>query len=103
MQVDFKLFRQIRVNAEQIDPEDLAYNRHLLTDGVCGVKCVEAGRIDLLTPDQAGEAQSMLEEIIINGNIFQGSVEIYENGAVNIFVRRHGLGHAIGVIRLRKE
>ena len=75
------------------DNEALAHNRELLREGVVGVTCT-----------YAGEPQDGLLSLAIPflpTMSFISSVEVYENGAINAYVRVQGGKRAMGFIRLR--
>lgn len=73
--------------------EVLTYNRHILADGVKDVECIEVrepSRGERIDYEQFAPYGSMLS-----------SVEVYANGAMNIFVRSKLLVYVIGVITVR--
>jgi hypothetical protein len=73
--------------------EILDYNRDILADSVGGVTVLEVrepSRGERLDYEQFGPVGSMLS-----------SVEVYANGAKNIFVRSKLLVYVIGVITVR--
>jgi hypothetical protein len=73
--------------------EMLGYNRGILAAGVEGVECIdvrEPSRGERLDYEQFAPHGSMLS-----------SVEVYANGAMNIYVRSKLLVYVIGVITVR--
>jgi hypothetical protein len=73
--------------------EVLASNRHILAEGVKDVECLEVrepSRGERIDYEQFAPYGSMLS-----------SVEVYANGAMNIFVRSKLLVYVIGVITVR--
>ena len=74
------------------EPTALAYNRALLADGVKGVECTD------VRSATSGETMDYMQ-FCPWGTHF-GTVEVYENGARNMFVRNDE-EKVIGVFRTR--
>lgn len=78
-------------------PEDLAnvyrsYNNSVLADGVKGLGCLD------VRPTTLGEKLDCIS--LIPARCHVSSVEVYENGAANYFVRNY-LEEVIGVLVFR--
>ena len=73
-------------------------NGGILRDGVVGVNCLYAG--DLFSAPLDVELKRTLNSRCCPDE-HVGSVEVYENGAVNAFLRRDGLDVAVGVFTVR--
>ena len=81
------------MNAELIMfTDDLDANRAALADGVVGVRCTSVGPLEA---DDVGVVRNPVLGLYVS------SVEKYENGAKNMYVKRVPGKPAVGFIRVR--
>lgn len=77
-------------------------NNDFLRDGVVGVSVTQAGfKNELrLTAVQEQAMQSILD-IATRANLFIGTIEVYENGALNVFLKNKVTAEVEGYARFR--
>jgi len=75
--------------------DDKSANRQALADGVRGLKCIE------VRPVTWDEEMALLESVTVPG-AWVSSVEVYDNGSMNAYVRT-GPGPAVGFVQVRGE
>lgn len=92
------------VGFELNTPTSSDVNRLALAEGVTGVKVLYAGPLSDEAKSVWGKDwpwQEINDKIALNE--YFGTVEVYKNGAVNLYVRKEGKPIAVGFLRMRLE
>lgn len=80
--------------------KDIARNRQELAVGA-GIKCVYSGGFNLEKFPSENVHEIRLSALEIPFPFHLGSMEVFESGAVNLFIRKEVDGPAVGFLRFR--